>query len=214
MTTYNDDLSKYINDLFVSEDDILEQIREDIPKKGLPAINIRPEEGQFLQFLVRAIGAKKAVEVGTLGGYSGVWLARGLTPDGKLITLEKEPQHAAIAQENFNAARVQDCVEIRVGNAHEILYDLIAEGPFDFVFVDADKSGYPAYLEWASENLKVGGVIAAHNAFRGGDVIDPLVHNSTTQFIRVFNRKIAQDNRFISTIFPAGDGTTIGVKVK
>lgn len=213
MTTYNDELSYYITDLFASQDDILSLIRENIPKKGLPAISIRPEEGKFLQFLIRATGAKKVVEIGTLGGYSGVWMARGLPPGGKLITLEKEPQHAKVAQEHFESAGVSEFVEIRVGNAHQILTDLTLEGPFDFVFIDADKSGYSVYLKWAVNNLRIGGVIAAHNAFRGGSVIDENAQDSATNNIREFNRQMAEEPRLICTIFPAGDGTVLGVKV-
>lgn len=213
MTTYNDELSQYITDLFTSQDDNLSQIRENIPKKGLPAISIRPEEGKFLQFLISAMGAKKVVEIGTLGGYSGVWLARGLPPGGKLITLEKDPKHAKVAQEHFDLTGVSDIVEIRVGDAHQILRDLTLEGPFDFVFVDADKSGYSTYLKWALENLRVGGVIAAHNAFGGGSVIDSRAQDTATNDIRDFNRQIAEEPRLVCTIFPAGDGTALGVKI-
>jgi predicted O-methyltransferase YrrM len=213
VTSYNDQLSQYINDLFARQDDILNQIRENIPIQGLPAISIQPEEGLFLQFLVKAIGAKKVIEIGTLGGYSGVWLARGLSPGGKLITLEKEPQHAAVAREHFHSAGLQDIVEVRVGVAVNILMQLTIDGPFDFVFIDADKSGYPVYLDWAIENLRIGGIVAAHNAFRSGSIIDPTNLDETTEEIRKFNQRVASEPRLLSTIFPAGDGTVIGVKI-
>jgi caffeoyl-CoA O-methyltransferase len=214
MTTYNDQLSQYVTDLFVPQDDILKQIRENISKEGLPAISIRPEEGRFLQFLIKAIGARKIVEIGTLGGYSGVWLARGLVPGGKLITLEKEPRHAEVAQAHFELAGLQAIVDVRVGEAKHLLEELSSERPFDFVFLDADKSAYPAYLEWALENLRVGGVVAAHNAFRGGSVVDPDNQELTTADIRLFNSRMAGEQGLISTIYPAGDGTCIGVKIK
>jgi caffeoyl-CoA O-methyltransferase len=213
LTTYNDEISQYITDLFALQDEHLSQIRENIPKKGLPAISIRPEEGKFLQFLIRATRAKKVVEIGTLGGYSGVWLARGLPPGGKLITIEKEPQHVKVAQEHFESAGVSDIVEIRGGDANQILKELTPEGPFDFIFVDADKSGYFTYLKWALENLRIGGVIAAHNAFRGGSVVDAHAQDTVTNNIREFNRQMAEEPRLICTIFPAGDGTVLGVKV-
>ena len=212
MTTYNDVLSEYITDLFVTQDEGLEWTYQDTPQKGLPAISVKPEEGRFLQFLVRACGTKKAVEIGTLGGYSGIWIARGLAQSGKLITLEKEPFHALVAQEHFKAAGVLDRIEIRVGNAHETLNALQQEGPFDFVFIDAEKPGYEAYYEWAIENLRPGGVIAAHNAFRKGSVAGLKADDEYTSGMRNFNQKVANDSRVISTIFPAGDGTLIAVK--
>ena len=104
MTIYNDQISQYISSLFADEDEALRMAREDSPKRGLPSISIKPEEGRFLQFLVRACGAKIAVEIGTLGGYSGTWIGRGLLPGGKLYTLDKDSKHAAVAQEHFAAA--------------------------------------------------------------------------------------------------------------
>ncbi|MGH2544168.1 MAG: O-methyltransferase, partial [Ardenticatenaceae bacterium] len=121
MTIYNDAISQYITDLFAVEDAALRRIREETEHKGLPAIHIKPEEGRFLQCLARAGGAMKALEIGTLGGYSGTWIARGLAPGGRLITLEKEPRHAAVAQEHFDVAGVADRVEVLVGDAHELL---------------------------------------------------------------------------------------------
>jgi caffeoyl-CoA O-methyltransferase len=212
MTVYNDRLSRYITEHFAIEDDALTFTQEDTRKKGLPTINIKPEEGRFLQMLVRACGAKKAVEVGTLGGYSGIWIARGLAPGGKLITLEKEPLHARVAQEHFIYAGLDSQIEIRVGNAHQLLHIIKSEGPFDFVFIDADKLGYISYLDWALKNTRLGGVIAAHNSFRGGSVIDAPQRNELAEFMHQFNKRMASDSSLISTIYPAGDGIIIGVK--
>jgi predicted O-methyltransferase YrrM len=141
MTVYNDQVSAYIRELFVEEDEALRWAREDSQNRGLPTINVKAEEGRFLQFLVRACGARRALEIGTLGGYSGIWIARGLAPDGWLITLEKEPEHARLAREHFAAAGLSDRVEVRVGPASELLARLTIEAPFDFVFIDADKLG-------------------------------------------------------------------------
>jgi caffeoyl-CoA O-methyltransferase len=174
---------------------------------------VKPEEGRFLQVLVRSCGARKAIEIGTLGGYSGIWIARGLLPGGRLITIEKEPRHAEIAKIHFGAAGLDGRVEIRVGNAHRLLQGLASEGPFDFVFIDAEKEGYPAYLDWALENVRTGGVIAAHNAFRGGSVAGQANDDVHTDEMRRFNRRFAGEQRLISTIYPAGDGTLVGVKV-
>src|SRR3990170_3807452 len=142
MTVYNDDLSRYVTDLFTQPDPVLQQVLEALPRRGLPQIAIKPEEGRFLQILVRASAARTVVEIGTLGGYSGLWLARGLPPDGRLVTLEKEPAYAAVAREHFALSGVADKVEVRVGDAHSLLPKLEAEGPFGFVFIDAEKDGY------------------------------------------------------------------------
>ncbi|MBM4422441.1 MAG: O-methyltransferase [Chloroflexi bacterium] len=213
MIYYNDRLARYIADLFAPQDAALLRALTESPQRGLPAINIQPEEGRFLQFIARACGAKKALEIGTLGGYSGLWIARGLAPGGKLITLEADSAHAAVARDHFDAAGLADTVEIRIGDAHDTLRTLAAESPFDFVFIDADKPGYPAYYEWAMSHVRIGGVIAAHNAFRYGNIVDPADATPDTDIIRAFNRRVAADPRVISTIFPGGDGTLIAVKI-
>ncbi|MDW8324960.1 MAG: O-methyltransferase [Anaerolineales bacterium] len=210
-TFYDDAHAHYFTELFAPHDAVLQHIYDNIPKRGLPAITIRPEEGRFLQFLARACGARLAVEIGTLGGYSGVWIARGLLPGGRLITLEKEPHHAEVACEHFALAGLSDRVELRLGDAHELLPTLSAEGPFDFCFIDAEKSGYDAYLNWALANVRPGGVIAAHNAFRHGAIVDAKNEEPETLAMRAFIRRWATEHRLLSTLYPAGDGTLIGI---
>jgi caffeoyl-CoA O-methyltransferase len=212
MPTYNAALENYLRETFAVEDPILKRIRKQTPEKGLPAISIKPEEGRFLQFLVAAIGARNAVEIGTLGGYSGTWIARGLPLDGRLITLEKEPHHALVAKEHFKLAGLEERTKVLVGDAHKLLRKLDRDGPIDFVFIDADKDGYPAYLDWALANAKPGGVIAAHNVFRHGAIVDPSNDETRTQIMREFNRRLATDQNLISHVFPAGDGLAIAVK--
>lgn len=212
MTNYDDRHSAYITKLFAQQDDALKFIFEETPKHGLPPISVQSEEGRFLQFLVRACGAMKAIEIGTLGGYSGTWIARGLARGGKLITLEKESKHADVARAHFERAGVADRVEIRVGDAHESLKSLSAEGLFDFVLIDAEKDGYPDYWQWSLENVRVGGVITAHNAFRHGSVVDPNNSEELPKLMRKFNQTVADEPRVISTIFPAGDGMLLAVK--
>jgi caffeoyl-CoA O-methyltransferase len=211
MTLYDDRHAEYIASKFARPDAVLEQVMAAIPARGLPAITIKPEEGRFLQFLVRANGARRVVEIGTLGGYSGIWLARGLPADGRLITLEKEPRHAAVAREHFALAGLEGKVDLRLGDAQETLPALAAEGPFDFCFIDADKLGYGAYLDWALANLRPGGIVAAHNAFRGGAVLDAADKSPETNYLRAFNERFATEPRLLSTIYPAGDGMLIGV---
>lgn len=213
MTVYNDQISQYIQDTFIPQDDFLSQVPALAAAQGLPEIQITPEEGRFLQFLVSACSARKALEIGTLGGFSGIWIARGLAPDGKLITLERDAHHAQVAGQHFERAGVQQQVEIRLGNAHALLSELVAEGPFDFVFIDAEKSGYLRYLDWAIEHTRSGAIITAHNAFRYGEITNQADQSLDTRTIREINHYAANHPRLCSTIFPAGDGTLVCVKV-
>ena len=214
MPIYDDVLEKYVREQFAIEDGVLRTIRENIVAGGLPQITIKPEEGRFLEFIVAASGARLALEIGTLGGYSGTWIARGLPDDGRLITLEQDPGHASVAEEAFRLAGFAERVEIRVGNAHQVLPELCAESPFDFVFIDAEKEGYPAYLDWTLENIKPGSIVAAHNAFGRGDVADAENTSARTKAVRDFNRRLADDPQMVSPIFPAGDGIAFAVRRK
>ncbi len=211
MTTYDDRLAAYITDLFASQEAVLAHIYAEIPRRGLPAVTVRPEEGRFLQVLARACGARRAVEIGTLGGYSGSWIARGLAADGRLITLERDARHAAVAREHFALAGLADRVEIRLGDARDLLPGLAAEGPFDYCFIDAEKSGYDVYLDWALANVRPGGVVAAHNAFQHGAVVDAANQVAQTQMMRAFNQRFAAEPRLLGTLYPAGDGMLFGV---
>jgi len=211
MPIYNEALEGYLRTTFSPEDDVLARIREQIPRRGLPAISVRPEEGRFLQFLAAACGARLALEIGTLGGYSGVCIARGLAPGGRLITLELEPAHAAVAREHFALAGLDPVVELRVGDAHSLLPDLARMGPFDFIFIDAEKEGYLAYLDWSLENLRPGGLLAAHNAFRRGAVLELDADDPRVVATQRFNQSLAQDPRLISSVFPGGDGIALAV---
>lgn len=211
MPTYNAKLENYLRETFAVEDEILLLIREQTWEKGLPAISVKPEEGRFLQFLVTTCGARTAVEIGTLGGYSGTWIARGLPEGGNLITLEKDAHHAAVAEEHFRLAALQDRITILVGNAHTLLQSIIPEGPFDFVFIDAEKEGYPAYLDWALDNTRPGGVIAAHNVFRKGAIADPNNKEPLTRAMREFIQRLTTTPKLISHVYPAGDGLAIAV---
>ncbi|MBC7813176.1 MAG: O-methyltransferase [Burkholderiales bacterium] len=203
-------LERYVTDLFAQEDDGLLSIHAEIEHQGLPKITIDPFEGRLLQFLLTSIGARKVVEIGTLAGYSGVWIARALPADGKLYTLEKSGKHAAIARASFERAGVSDKTQVIEGAALDTLAKLSSEGPFDFVFIDADKGTYGAYLNWALDNLRSGGMVAAHNAFRAGKILAP--ENEDDRLIDQFNRQIAAEPRLFSTIIGVGDGMAVGIK--
>lgn len=210
---YNESLSHYIRNLFVAEDELLEQIRTRVPQAGLPPHDVNPEEGCFLQLLTRASGAKKAIEFGTLAGYSSIWIARGLVPDGKLFTFEKEPRCVDIAKENFIKAGVASQIEVLCGDAHDLVQSLTAQGPFDFVFIDAEKTGYGAYFDWAVSNTKVGGYIAAHNVFLHREILDSATDDQGVRAMQLFHQQVAAEPRVMSTVFPAGDGTLVAVKL-
>ncbi|MFN0152529.1 MAG: O-methyltransferase [bacterium] len=210
MAVYNDEFARYTTALFAAEDDALRAAREESLRAGLPAISIQAEEGRFLGLLARAVGARRAVEIGTLGGYSAIWIARGLAPGGRLITIDASSKHASVARANVARAGL-DCVEVREGNAHQLLPKLTAEGPFDFCFIDAEKVGYDAYLTWALANVRVGGAIAAHNAFRGGELLEAAKADADTVAMRAVNERFAREPRLAATIFPAGDGTLFGI---
>lgn len=211
MTTYNQELADYIASTYAKEDEILARIRRQITERGLPAIMLKAEEAAFLRFLAAAIRARNILEIGTLGGYSGVWLARALpSGEGSLTTIDINPQHAAVAREHFELAGVEDQVNVMVGDAHEILPTLSQQDPFDLVFLDADGRGYMEYLDWALDNVRPGGMIAAHNAFAyGGRVINEDDPDPVVQSRRAFNRRLSQEPGLVATIFPAGDGISI-----
>ena len=200
---------KYINDLFVKESAGQREVRANTVEAGLPQIELRPHEGYMMMWMARAIGAKRIVEIGTLAGYSGIWFAKALPPDGKLITLDVSEKHAEVARRNFAEAGVDHLIEIVIGDAHENLRKL--SGPFDMAFIDAEKTGYLDYLDWALENVRVGGVIAAHNALRRGRVTLEEAPDEAVEHMQAFNQRMANDPRLLSTLFPQGDGTIMGV---
>ena len=204
-------LRAYVTDLFALEDSALQAARANAVAAGLPAIQIKPDEAKLLQFLIKAVGARRVVEIGTLGGYSGTWIARGLPADGQLITLEIEPRHAEVARRNFARAGVADRVQIRVGPAPASLKALAVEGPFDAAFIDADKPGYPAYLDWALSNVRTGGLIAAHNAFRHGGVLDATSTDEKVTATRQFNATLARSPQVLATIIQVGDGMAAAI---
>ncbi len=214
----NEAVGRYVIETFHPEDAVLLEIRKRAAQEGLPDIHVGPMDGLHLEVIARSIGAKKIVEIGTLAGYSGVCLARALPPDGKLYCFEYEPKHAEVSFESFKKAGFENQVEIHVGAALEQLPKIEAQGPFDLVFIDADKPAYPAYLEWAMKHLRVGGVFLGDNTFSGGLAADAANETGPkaerVKAIREFNRMAATDLRFRSTVIPTGEGLTMGVKIK
>jgi caffeoyl-CoA O-methyltransferase len=203
-------LDAYLTDLFAREDEVLRRVQAEAQRNGMPSISLSPFEARLLQFLVSAIGAKKIVEIGTLAGYSAIWMARALPPDGRLYTLERSGKHAQVARASFQRAGLADRIELLEGEADISLERLSARAPFDLVFIDADKPGYPAYLEWAVVHLRPGGLVTAHNALLGGRVLDP--QTTADQAMHAFNRTLAEHPQLDSLIFPFGDGLAVGIK--
>ena len=197
------------------EDEGLREIRERSAAAGLPSIQVGRFDGLHREVLARACGARTAVEIGTLGGYSGVCLLRGMGAGGFLHTFELEPRHAQVARESFRRAGVERQVEIHVGPALERLADVAPRGPFDLVFVDADKLGYPAYLAWAEEHLRVGGVVLADNTFGFGHVHEARPEGESPEAmaaLRRFSERLAGGGRFRATMLPTAEGLSLGVK--
>lgn len=210
----NEEIEKYVEETFEPEDAILKEIRKRALDSGLPDIHVSPMDGLHLEVIARAAGTKKSVEIGTLAGYSGVCIARALPLDGRLFTFEFEPRHAEVAAESFKKAGLSQKVQIIIGPAIENLKKIESQSPFDFVFIDADKESYPAYLEWTAKHLRVGGVFLADNTFAFGMIADKQQQTNDTKALREFNNQAAHHAHLRSTILPTGEGLTFGVKIK
>jgi predicted O-methyltransferase YrrM len=209
--TVNEQLLAYAEQLFAPEDAALHEIRTMQRRLGLPDIAISADQGKILMVLLLGLGARRALEIGTLGGYSGVWIARALPPDGRLTTIEYDPKHAAVARDAFRLAGVSQRVELLEGRAVELLPGL-APG-YDAVFVDADKPPLGEYFRQAMRLLRLGGLLLCDNAFLNGRVTDPGDRAPDVEGVRAFNRLAATDPRLVTAVIPVRDGLTVGVKV-
>jgi predicted O-methyltransferase YrrM len=211
-------VDSYITGLLHAPDPALDAALADSEAAGLPSIAVTPPQGKLLTLLALGVKARNILEIGTLGGYSTICLARALPPGGRLITLEYEPKHATVARANIARAGLADVVEVRVGRAQDTLPKLAAEGrgPFDMIFIDADKPGYSDYLAWAVKLSRRGTLIIADNVVRDGEVIDPNSDDEMVQGIRRFYEALAAESRVsattIQTVGAKGyDGFTIAV---
>lgn len=194
-------VDRYIESKLVPADATLTAALQASSAGGLPSIQVAPNQGKLLGLWVRSLGARKLLEIGTLGGYSTIWLARALPPGGKVITLELERKHADVAQENFVRAGVADRIELRLGRALDTLPLLAAEdrGPFDFVFIDADKASIPEYFEWSLRLTRAGSVIVVDNVVRRGAVADPETTDPNVIGVRRFHDSVAAEPRVSAT---------------
>ncbi|OXJ13688.1 O-methyltransferase [Burkholderia sp. AU6039] len=208
----------YFSATLVPSDDVLDAALAASDAAGLPAINVAPNQGKLLQLLATIRGARRILEVGTLGGYSTIWLARALPPGGSLVTLELNPEHAKVATQNIARAGFAEVVTVVVGSAKDSLARLIdaGEAPFDFIFIDADKDNNPAYLDAALKLSRPGTVIVVDNVVRGGRVADPDNHEPDVVGVRDgFARLVAAPNLTTTAVQTVGqkgwDGFSISI---
>jgi predicted O-methyltransferase YrrM len=199
------EVDRYIADTLVQPDEALQAALEASDAAGLPPISVSAAHGKLLYLLAKALSARRILEIGTLGGYSTIWLARGLAPSGKLITLEAVPKHAEVARKNIERAGLADAVEVRVGQALATLPSL--EGPFDLSFIDADKQNNAEYFRWALELSRPGSLIIVDNVVREGAVIKPDLRDAAVQGVRRLNELIAAEPRVAATAIQ-----TVGAK--
>lgn len=202
-------VDKYLNDVYTPADSALDAALRASDAAGLPPINVAPTQGKLLHLLARTINARRILEIGTLGGYSTIWLARALPQDGKLISLEADAKHAEVARNNIANAGLDDKVEVRLGKALETLPTLQAEnaGPFDFVFIDADKQSNVEYFDWAVRLSHPGSLIVVDNVVRNGGVVDAASNDPSVQGTRRFHAAMANDSRVAASALQ-----TVGAK--
>jgi predicted O-methyltransferase YrrM len=208
-------IEEYIGNLFVPPDAALGQNLKDAEAAGLPAIAVAPDQGRLIYILAKIAGAKRILEIGTLGGYSTTLLARALPKDGKLVTLEMSPAHADVARKNLDRAGVGDLVEIRVGRAGDTLSKMIeaGEAPFDFIFIDADKTGYVSYLNQVLQLSHPGTVILGDNLIRHGDIFEDTPPDEMAAGVKAFNALIATHPRLESILLPILKGKVDGMSI-
>ncbi|MCT4352909.1 O-methyltransferase [Streptomyces sp. Je 1-79] len=202
-------VDRYFTDLLAPDDDALAAALADSTAAGLPEIAVAPNQGKLLNLLVTTAGARSVLEIGTLGGYSTIWMARGLPADGRMISLEYDPRHADVARANIARAGLDKVVEVRTGAALDTLPELEAEGvgPFDFVFIDADKVNNPNYVTWALRLSRPGTVIVVDNVVRGGRVVDAETDEPAITGTRAMFELVSREPRLDATAFQ-----TVGVK--
>lgn len=213
-----DKVDQYVTERLIPHDAVLEKVLFANHQAGLPAIDVTPNQGKLLNLFVQMKGARRILEIGTLGGYSTIWMARALPVDGQLITLELDPLHAQVAQANITLAQLDGLITIRVGDALAQLAQMKDEGvpPFDFIFIDADKPNNPNYLKWALHFSHPGTVIIGDNVIRDGEVINENSQDPRVQGVRQFYNLLAEESRIsataIQTVGSKGyDGFVLGI---
>jgi predicted O-methyltransferase YrrM len=203
-----DELERYLSRHYWTEDEVLREVRADIAERG-PQIQVSAEAGRLLALLVRLAGATRVLELGTLFGYSGIWMARELPPGGRLDTVERETLHADAAEHWFERAGLADRVTVHRGNALDVIATL--PGPYDVAFIDADKAGYPDYARLSLERLRPGGLVIADNAIRRGRITQAGI-DADMDGVREMHDLLGGDDSLVATTVPVGDGLALAVK--
>jgi caffeoyl-CoA O-methyltransferase len=210
-----DDLHEYLLSISLRESDVQTRLREETADHPKSEMQIAPEQGQFLQFLVQLIGARRTVEIGVFTGYSALAVAEVLPPNGELVACDISEEYTQVARRYWAEAGVEDKIDLRIAPATETLEALLddgQDGAFDFAFIDADKEAYDTYYEQSLSLLRPGGVIVLDNMFRGGAVANPAPDDESTQAIRRLNDKIHDDERVTLSVLPLADGVTLAMK--
>jgi len=214
-TALREDLFEYLLENFSGENSILSQIKQEAINSGIPQISISPEQLKFIQFLIKSINAKTILEIGTLYGYSAIGMAMAIPDDGKVISIELEPERVELARRNIEKAGFTDKIEVIEGRAIDLLPKIISNLTLDFVFLDADKNNYYKYVKMLDEKLRVGGMIAADNAFAFGYITSTAPERSPedVKSIRLFNQFMNSWDKYFTTTAPVGDGLLISLKL-
>ncbi len=211
----SDSLYDYLLTHSLREPAVMRRLREETATLPHAAMQIAPEQGQFMALLVRLTGARRCIEVGTFTGYSALAVAQALPPDGTVVACDVNPETTAIGKRYWQEAGVAGKIDLRLGPAVETLKAMLADGEkngYDFVFIDANKADYDSYYELALQLLRPGGLIAVDNVLWGGAVIDNAAQDTDTKAIRALNEKIAGDERVLCSMLPVGDGLTLACK--
>jgi len=206
----------YIRKLYAAQDALLARIDVSLTLQNIN-MHIGPEEGKLLQMLITLHQAKRIVEIGTLAGYSTLWMARALPAGGHIYTINKDPRHIAMAREFFAESEVRDSITMLEGDAHDVLPTLASQAPFDMVFIDADKNSYNDYLDWAEVNIRQGGLIVADNTLLHGTMElsepPPGIAPATWHGMRRFNERLADPKHYFTAMLPTQEGMTVAIKL-
>lgn len=196
------EVDNYISNLLAVEDEILKSILASINENGIPSISITPSQGKFLQVLMAACNAKNVLELGTLGGYSTIWMARALPNNGKIITVDNNAKHTELARQNIAYAKLTSKVEFRTGKALDILHSMVNEKkePFDFIFIDADKPPYTEYFQCALKLSRSGTIIVCDNVIREGGILDENSEDENVKGVQRFNKYLSENSNVAATI--------------
>jgi caffeoyl-CoA O-methyltransferase len=212
-TVLDEDLYTYLVEHGAREDNVLRRLADETERMGdISVMQIGADQGAFMTLLVRAIGARRAIELGTFTGYSAICIARGLADGGELVACELSEEYAGIARGWFDEAQVADRIDLRVGPALDTLRSMPTEESFDFAFIDADKEGYPDYYEECLARVRPGGIVAVDNVLGAGRVLDPDPDDSMARGIAELNDRVAADERVEIAMVPIADGLTLALK--